>query len=133
MSWRHIVSQIIEIEKKEIALYQQIAAGAPTPALREMICAMVEHEQQELCWWQQFMQSGDVMPGSGGGCQPGHDYCPPGGGYQPGQDCPPGFYLPGYQQPPQGWAGTPYYAQKETAGDDKLKNQSDAKADNGKK
>ncbi|AGL00276.1 ferritin-like domain-containing protein [Desulfoscipio gibsoniae] len=132
MPWHHIVRQIIEIEKKEIALYQQIAAGAPTPALRDMICGMVEHEQQELYWWQQFLQNDCVMPGPAGGYQPGPDYCPPGGGYKPGIDCPPGYYPPGYPHPPKGWASTPYTQEKVSNDQGKVEKQSIAKTDDDK-
>jgi uncharacterized protein YigE (DUF2233 family) len=85
MSWHYLVNQIIQHEQQEIALYQQIAAGAPTQSLRNMILEMAEHERRELHFWHDLLQSGGYMPGGGmhgGGYMPDGGYMP-GGGFMP--------------------------------------------------
>jgi hypothetical protein len=107
MSWHHLVNQIINIEKREIQLYQQIANGAPTAALRDMVMSMAEHERRELSFWHNLLHSGGYAPGDGY-YPPGGSCYPPGSGYYPpGGTCPPGDACP-----PDGWAGTPLQAEQ---------------------
>lgn len=62
MAWDHLVRQIIRLEEQEIDLYQRIAQGAPSRALRDQVMRMVEHERRELNYWNNLLQ-GSHMPG----------------------------------------------------------------------
>ncbi|OIQ61866.1 hypothetical protein [Neomoorella thermoacetica] len=64
MDWRDKIRRVLELDQTELALWSEIAAGAPSEKLRVIIRAMMEREREEMRALQSILTShGGWYPG----------------------------------------------------------------------
>ncbi|BCV21370.1 hypothetical protein [Moorella sp. Hama-1] len=71
MDWWDKIRRVLELDQTELALWAEIAAGAPSEKLRVIIRAMMDRERDEMRTLQAILSS--------------H------GGWYPGPEGPPGY------------------------------------------